>query len=161
MTTLALGPLAQISRTVRDIKESEACARRTSERRTTCCARGHRVCGRAPPDSPSRGRDRGVDGALPRPGRTPAGDHVAGEALRPVAMARSPQEILFRRVWRGAVVRRRGLPGRRRPGGLPHRRGWLLEQILERTKDGRVLVVGDRELPAAEARVVLVRLRFA
>src|SRR5213080_4375894 len=45
-------------------------------------------------------------------------------------------------------------------GGLLHRLWQLLEQLFERTKDGRVLVIGDLELPATEARIARLRLRF-
>src|ERR1700682_1981766 len=73
---------------------------------------------------------------------------------------------LFRRVWRGGVVRRgvlarhARLAWRSHFGGFSHRLGRLLEQILERTKDGGVLVIGDLELPATEARIAALRLRF-
>src|SRR6266403_4691080 len=76
----------------------------------------------------------------------------------PWRAARSRSRALFRRVWRGGVVRR--LAWRSRFGGFSHRLGRLLEQILERTKDGGVLVIGDLELPAAEARIQSLRLRF-
>src|SRR4030088_56539 len=84
---------------------------------------------------------------------------------------RSPERgsgrgALFRTVRRGGFVGRCILAGharllwRGRRGALVHRRGWLLEQVLERTKDGRLLVIGDLDLPAAEARIARLRLRL-
>src|SRR5882762_8736502 len=75
----------------------------------------------------------------------------------------SRQGALFRTVWRGFVGQCAGharLLWRGRRGAVLHRRGWLLEQVLERTKDGRVLVIGDLELPATEARIARLRFRL-
>src|SRR5258707_4189357 len=78
----------------------------------------------------------------------------------------SRERALFRIVRRGGFLGRCILAGharflwRGRRGAVLHRRGWLLEQVLERTKDGRVLVIGDLELPATEARIARLRFRL-
>lgn len=84
-TTLQLGPIGQVSRTVSDIAAAESWYGKVlglnSRGVPGASVARRRVHRRAPSHSQARRRDRGVDGVLQGPGRSPARRHFAAEAL--------------------------------------------------------------------------------